>query len=257
MFSSIQICRVFGIPIRVHFTLLLFLPFFASELAPRDSHSGIFWGLLGAVALFASVALHELGHSVAALAKGYHVRDITLWPIGGVAMLTQFPTRAWDEFVIAIAGPLVSLALGIIGMLAGPALAVTGLGGLGFVTTYVVGYVNIGLFLFNLIPAFPMDGGRILRAALTKPYGRLEATRKASSLSRFLAVVYGVYSLLHGNFIAALIALFVFNAAGSEYRMVQLQEMQQWNPLFDFFGRPVVPPAPDIEVEVSPPPYKR
>jgi len=257
VFSSIQICRVFGIPIRVHFTLLLFLPFFASELAPRDGHSGMFWGLVGAVALFTSVALHELGHSIAAMAKGYRVGDITLWPIGGVAMLTQFPTRAMDEFIIAIAGPLVSLALGIIGMMTGPALAAAGLGGAGFVTTYVVGYINIGLFLFNLIPAFPMDGGRILRAALTAPYGRLEATRKASSIGRFLAVVYGVYSLLNGNLVSALIALFIFNAAGSEYRMVQMQEMRRWNPVFDIFGRPIAQPPPEIEVEVSPPPYKR
>jgi stage IV sporulation protein FB len=241
----------------VHFTLLLFLPFFASELAPRDGHSGMFWGLVGAIALFTSVALHELGHSVAAIAKGYRVGDITLWPIGGVATLTQFPSRAMDEFIIAIAGPLVSLALGIIGLMAGPALAAAGLGGAGFVTTYVVGYINIGLFLFNLIPAFPMDGGRILRAALTAPYGRLEATRKASSIGRFLAVVYGVYSLLNGSFISALIALFIYNAAGAEYRMVQLQEMRRWNPVFDIFGRPVAQPSPDIEVEVSPPPYKR
>ena len=257
MFSSIQICRVFGIPIRVHFTLLLFLPFFASELAPRDGHSGMFWGLVGAVALFTSVALHELGHSVAAITKGYRVGDITLWPIGGVATLTQSPSRAMDEFIIAIAGPLVSLALGILGMMTGPALANAGMVGAGFVTTYVVGYINIGLFLFNLIPAFPMDGGRILRAALTAPYGRLEATRKASSIGRFLAVVYGVYSLLHGNFISALIALFIYNAAGAEYRMVQMQEMRRWNPVFDIFGRPVAQPPPEIEVEVSPPPYKR
>jgi stage IV sporulation protein FB len=258
MFGSIQICKVFGIPIRVHITLLIILPWLASSFAPAEGGSGMFWGMVGAVSLFASVALHELGHSITALRLGYKVRDITLWPIGGVAMMESMPTRARDELLITVAGPLVSLALGILGLATGPALLAAGFANTGRIFMLVVGALNIWLFLFNLIPAFPMDGGRILRAGLTPKFGRLDATRIAARIGRALALVYGVYSATHGNWLSVIIAIFVFNAAGQEYRMVQLQEMRKWNPSFDVWGRPMAPPPlPDVDVTVGPPPYRR
>jgi Zn-dependent protease len=241
----------------VHVTLLLILPLLSRQFAPGEGHSAMLWGFVGAVTLFASVALHELGHSVAAIRLGYKVRDITLWPIGGVAMLATMPSRPLHEFIIAIAGPLVSLALGIVGLVCGPLLWRLGLDNPGYVFIYVLGILNLVLFAFNLIPAFPMDGGRVLRAALSVKLGRLTATRIASRIGRFLAVAFGIYAAMNGLILSVIIAIFIYSAAGQEYRMVQMQEMMRWNPVFDWFGRPSGPPPIPPDVTVGPPPYRR
>ncbi|MCF7849867.1 MAG: site-2 protease family protein, partial [Kiritimatiellales bacterium] len=163
--NSILIGRVFGIPIRVHILLVILLP----VLAMLYSDSFIF-GLMLVVGVFTSVALHELGHSFVAMRKGCYVKEIVLSPIGGVAKMSNIPTKPMDEFQVAIAGPLVSLSLAAI-LLFAP-----------FPLLFWIGAVNAGLFLFNLLPAFPMDGGRVLRAFLTRKKGRLEATRIAATI---------------------------------------------------------------------------
>ena len=113
MSKSTHIVTVFGIPIRVHITLWILLPLIAINLAHSMGSFSLFWGLLAAVGLFTSVALHELGHSIVALAKGCRVREILLLPIGGMAQLDRMPSRPSDEFQIAIAGPAVSLLLAL------------------------------------------------------------------------------------------------------------------------------------------------
>ena len=113
--GSYKIARIYGIPIRVHLTLLLVLPIMALDFGRALGPGQFLWGVAAAIGLFASIALHELGHSIVAIQKGCRVRDILLLPIGGVAQLESMPTRPKDEFQVAIAGPAVSLALAAIG----------------------------------------------------------------------------------------------------------------------------------------------
>jgi Zn-dependent protease len=226
---SYLLTRVMGIPVRVHITLIILLIILTFS-------SGLL-GLLYAVALFASVALHELGHSWVAIRKGCHVREIMLLPIGGVAKMSNIPSRPMDEFLVAAAGPLTSLILAVL------------FGWLGqfFFLFISLRNVNLMLCLFNLLPSFPMDGGRIFRAFMTPRLGRLKATALAARIGRIMAVAFGIFGLYHGNFILILIAIFIYQAAGAEYRAVYMQQMSQgW-----FTG------GQPADIEVSPPPYAR
>lgn len=261
MATSFQIGRVWGIPIRVHISLLIVLPFFAMSVSGALSSivpSGVsfLWGLVAVLGLFASVAIHELGHSVVALRKGIRVRKILLLPIGGVAQLERMPTRPADEFHIAIAGPAVSLVLAAALWPVAHLLQARGLPIAGIVFA-AVSSINLVLAVFNLIPSFPMDGGRIYRAWMTPRLGRLEATRRAAKLGRILAVVFAVAGLLRLNPFWVAIAVFIYFAAGAEYRAVRAQEVYHRRG-FDS----IIPPNSswahqDDEIVVSQPPYRR
>jgi Zn-dependent protease len=259
MASAYHIGRVLGIPVKVHVTLIIFLPIIAVQIAKVAGSGSLLWGFLAATGLFASVALHELGHSVVALAKGIRVRQILLLPIGGLAALDYMPENPRDEFQIAAAGPLVSFALavffGILVWLFGspePGWIV--------LTWMVLGGMNFMLATFNLLPSFPMDGGRIFRAWLTPRVGRVAATRIAAKTGRFMAIVFGVWGLLPPfNLLMIAIAVFIYMAAGSEYRMVVMQDRMR-RPFGDWPFQPVTPaPEPEEEetIQVSPPPYAR
>ncbi len=226
---SYLITTVMGIPVRVHITLIILLIILTFS-------SGVF-GLLYAVALFASVALHELGHSWVAIRKGCRVHEIMLLPIGGVAKMNNIPSRPKDEFLIAAAGPLTSLILAVF------------FGWLGQFAFFFISLrnVNLMLCLFNLLPSFPMDGGRIFRAFMTPRLGRLKATALAARIGRIMAVAFAVFGLFQGNFFLIVIAIFIYQAAGAEYRAIYLQQMSQ-----DWFTA-----GQTADVEVSPPPYAR
>lgn len=240
--DSILLGRAFGIPIRAHIMLLILLPILATLYS-----SSFILGLLFVIGVFTSVVLHELGHSLVAIRKGCHVHEIVLSPLGGVAKMSNIPARPMDEFQVAIAGPLVSLALAVILLpIPGPVLP-------------YIGYINAILFVFNLIPAFPMDGGRILRAFLTTKKGRLQATKTAVTLGKVLCALFilvGLFGLkvrlfgfigpLSRNPILALIGIYMLRAGQAEYRMVQME--YQANRRNGFQNG-------EIEVEVSPPPY--
>lgn len=257
--GAFQIAKIRGIPIRVHMTLLLFLPYIGVKLAQSVGSSSLLWGLLAAVGLFASVALHELGHSFVAVAKGYPVRDILLLPIGGMAQLARMPERPRDEFQVAIAGPLVSLALYFALSALAPWAAAAHLAPLA-VLCDLLGILNLGLCLFNLLPSFPMDGGRILRAWLTPRKGRLAATRIAAGLGKIMAAIFALSGLFTLNFMLILIAVFIYFSASMEYRMALMQEMsQQAPPLWSWFWNqpPAGLPPDENDVVVSPPPFRR
>jgi stage IV sporulation protein FB len=151
------------------------------------------------------------------------------------------PTRPKDEFLIAVAGPLTSLGL------AGILLLLSATGFLRMLFVSLAG-INLMLGLFNLLPSFPMDGGRIFRAFMTPRLGRLKATELAARIGRIMAVAGGIFGLFHGSWILVLIAIFIYNAAGAEYRAVYMQQMSQ-----DWF---TVDPQP-ADIDVSPPPYAR
>ena len=209
---SLPAARVLGIPIRIHFTFILFL---AWVLLSAKANG---WqGALLVPGIFFCVVLHELGHALVAKRFGIDVRDITLYPIGGIAMLQGRRPKPLEEFWIALAGPAVNVVIAAI--LAPFALPrITNifdldprgdlLGGL-FVA-------NVILPLFNLIPAFPMDGGRVLRAVLAMSMPLERATRIAGGIGQLLAMGFGLVGLGTGNVVLMLIAFFVFLGAGQE-----------------------------------------
>lgn len=220
--------RVRGIPIRIDFTLLLFLPYlafvtsleferYAKQLgyAPAELHvPAIVWGIILAVAVFASVLLHELAHSLVALRDGARVRSITLMMLGGVSMIEdEVPPE--KETWMAFVGPLTSLVIAavawglyrVLPLPAGPAVALG-----------VLALINLVIGIFNLIPAFPMDGGRVLRSLLARRYGLERATEIASRVGKTLAVLFGLWGAMTFNFILLLIALFIFFGATAEQK---------------------------------------
>ena len=208
---SYRIGRVSGIPIYLHFTFLLFLIFLALGSTAR---------LLFVIALFACVALHELGHSLVALRYKIPVADITLYPIGGIARIEKQPTPR-QELWIALAGPAVNV---VIAALLAAYLSATGrlvtpqpdleMQGNNWMLWLM--RANVTLVIFNLIPAFPMDGGRVLRAllGLSMPFDR--ATAVAASVGQTLALVAGIYAILSGQWFLMFIALFIYMGAGQE-----------------------------------------
>ena len=232
--------------------------------------------LLLEILIFTSIALHELGHSFVAIRKGCRVREITLMFIGGAAKMEQIPTRPRDELLMAIAGPAVSLLIGGIGMAAGIPMVLKGsssllIGHVGSVI-FMAGLANLILAGFNLIPAFPMDGGRVFRALMTPHHGRLKATYLASRLGRVIAIAFFIiglfglesvrifgYSIFRpGNPFLVLIAVFIFITAGREYRMVQFEELMKRRGFGAAWPGMAQPPEPDLDddtVLISPPPY--
>ncbi len=226
---SILIGRILGIPIRVHILLLILLPVLATLYS-----SNFMFGLLLVIGVFTSVALHELGHSWVAMRKGCHVQEIVLTPIGGVARMSHIPSKPMDEFLIAIGGPLVSLALGILGVFSISELF------------FVLGAINLMLFGFNLLPCFPMDGGRVLRAYLAHRKGRLQATRIAAEVGKYFCILFIIFGVMRLNFFLAFIGFYIYRAGQMEYRMVLME-----NQTNRFSGHR----EGHIEVEISPPPY--
>lgn len=253
---SYSIGQIYGIPIKIHITLLIFLPIIALQISAVMGVGSLMWGFLAAFGLFASVGLHELGHSVVALSKRIRVREILLLPIGGLAQLERMPENPDDEMQIALAGPIVSFGLAIVFWLLamllswGPAWLI--------LLLRVIAAMNLMLALFNLLPSFPMDGGRIFRAWLTPRLGLLEATRIAARTGRGMAIAFGIWGLLRGSLITIAVAVFIYMAAGAEYRMVQFRERMRGGFSFDPFQQPAVAPdEEDDNITVSPPPYER
>ncbi len=236
MHGTFRIGTLRGIPIRVHFTLLLVLPFLAylfgraivgaallADVPPSLLHgSPWLWGLGVAVGLFLAVLVHELAHALYALSKGVPVRDITLLMIGGVSQIAGTPKRSRDEAVLALVGPLSSFALGAafygLYRLASGAPAFE----LRFALFYLA-QLNLLLAIFNLVPAFPMDGGRVLRAALVPRLGFVRATQAAARAGKVFAVLFGVLGLFTFNLLLLLVALFVYVGAEAESRQVVIQ----------------------------------
>lgn len=226
MNSSFRLLRVAGIDIKVHVTFFLILVLGAFQWREHGA-SGAAFGVLLMLALFACVVLHELGHSLVAQRLGVEVREIVLLPIGGVAMLSRMPRRPVHELLIAVAGPLVNVAiagalfawLGSQSSVPIDGSSLLGLSEAGPSTDTLLRWLlaaNISLVVFNLIPAFPMDGGRILRAILGMFLGFSRATRIAAGIGQMLALALGLFAIFNGQILLALVAAFVFLGAGQE-----------------------------------------
>lgn len=252
-----------GIPVSLDLSFLIVLPLFAFlignqlpvylrllQISPQpellQGPTPYLLGLLAALGLFLSVLIHELGHALTARAYGVQTREITLWLLGGVAQLEHIPRSRGAEAVIAIAGPIVSVLLsGLFGFLRGlvPSAATEGQFLLGYLS-----FINLSLALFNLLPALPLDGGRILRSllALYKPY--LEATRIAAAVSKILAFGLGLLGLFVGNLFMLLIAFFIFMAASAEAEQTVLSRTLEGLWVRDLMTREVSSVPPTLSV---------
>jgi Zn-dependent protease/CBS domain-containing protein len=236
MGNSLKLFSVRGIDIRLHITFPLILLWAGLQFGLRAGtiESALF-GVIAIGFLFVLVTLHELGHSFAAQYFGVPVKQIILTPLGGVAQLNEIPDKPVQEFIIAIAGPAVNVVFAILmgaialnlGIsIANPFLILSGLGGLTLTSLFIyVFYYNIILALFNLIPAFPLDGGRIFRSLLAMRLDYVRATTIASTVGQVIAVMLGIYGLFSGGIFLVLIAVFIFMAGRQEAQMVRVRNV--------------------------------
>jgi len=230
---SLNIGTIAGTAVRIHITFLLFLGWIFAANYASGGPDAAWGGLLFMVLLFACVLAHEFGHIFTARAFRVATPDVTLLPIGGVARLERIPEEPREEFLIAIAGPAVNVVI---------ALALVALGGAHLdlralsVDTAQISLVdrlaNVNLFLavFNMIPAFPMDGGRVLRALLSIRMGHIHATEVAASVGQAVAFALGFIGLLWSP-ILIFIAIFVYLAAASEAHLVAMRAMSHGVPV--------------------------
>jgi Zn-dependent protease/CBS domain-containing protein len=244
MGNAFKIGRAFGIDIKVHWTFFLLLIFFAFlGFQEAGSVVGALVTTAVIVALFFCVLLHEFGHSLVAQRLGIEILDITLLPIGGLARLKRLPDKPWDEVKIAVAGPLVNVVLAPIffglAFLVGVNLSnfpqpIAAQQSLGDVLFYL-GVINVVLVLFNLIPAFPMDGGRVLRGLLATRLGPVRATDISAAIGQLFAVAFFLLGFFTNPFLI-LIAVFIFFGANGEREMVRQRELMRGLNVSDVMG---------------------
>ena len=227
---SVKIARVAGTEIRLHVTFLLFLGWIGVAYYQAGGLEAALRGVVFITLLFSSVVLHELGHVVAARQFGIQTPDITLLPIGGVARLRRMPTEPLQEIAVAVAGPAVNVLIAVLLVLVAGARLTLGellIPAAGAQTIWTrLATVNLWLVLFNLIPAFPMDGGRVLRAliALRTPYTR--ATRIAAGIGQVFAFLLGFLGLFC-NPMLIFIALFLYLGESQEAAVANLKDVSK------------------------------
>ncbi len=225
---SLTVARPFGIEVRVHATFAVLLVWvFVQHVAQGRAWTAAISGVATVLAVFATIVLHELGHAWVARRFGIRTRDITLWPIGGIARLDRMPEQPHQELLVALAGPAVNVALaGILGAAiwaTGKDASIAALETPGGALLPQLMWINVGLAAFNLVPAFPMDGGRALRALLGFWLPRERATDVAAAAGKTIAVVFGLIGLLAAPTLL-LIAVFVWFGAGAEAGEIHLRK---------------------------------
>lgn len=221
---SYNLMRVAGTDVKIHVTFFLLLGFVGLTSLPAGVPAAIA-GMVFICVLFTCVLLHEFGHVFAAKAFGVRTPDITLYPIGGVARLERMPEKPSQELIVALAGPAVNVAI------AGVLLALVGVGevlngGLTNPGTSLLGQlalVNVCLVLFNMIPAFPMDGGRVLRSVLAMRMSHHRATEIAARVGKYMALALGVAGLFYSPMLM-LIAVVVYFGASQELLRSRLEQ---------------------------------
>jgi Zn-dependent protease len=283
MNGSVRIGALFGIPVMIHFTFILIIPLFVWVIGtqieatigmlesfyawicpitidPSLVTAGITPYLLGTVVslgLFLCVFIHELSHSLVARKNGIQITSITLLMFGGVAQIENPEPDPVTELPMAAIGPVTSLLIGLLCIGATYAVAFSGIdSGTAGVFVFVLGYLgllNAILFGFNIIPAFPMDGGRVLRAWLAKRMPLERATRIASDIGKAFSVVFGIVGVLTLDFILVLIAIFIYIGASQESTQVRYAALLKDVTMGDIMTRPVsaVPPYMPLHEVVS------
>ena len=259
MKTSIQIGTIMGIPIKLHITFLLILPVFAwifannppefgfNDVEPVILRYGL--GMASAILLFTCVLLHELGHSYVALKHGSKIQGITLFLFGGVSSMEEIPRNPKTELKMALAGPAVSLLIGV------SLLTIHGFLNTGssyFRILWLIGYVNIILFVFNLLPAFPMDGGRVLRAWLAGNMSYINATHAAAGVGKMFAIFMGIFGFITvstGGVWLILIAFFIYIGASEEDKATEINIKLEGLKIRDIMTKDVETVNPDMSVE--------
>ncbi len=228
---SFPIGRLFGSEVRVHVTFFLLLAWIAIAHYQQGGTQAAVEGVAFILVLFACVVAHEFGHALAARRYGIRTPDITLLPIGGLARLERMPEKPRQEIIVALAGPAVNVVIAAVLILILrssfnlQALEQLDNPSLSFLAR--LASVNIFLVVFNLIPAFPMDGGRVFRAILAIWYPRRQATNIAAKVGQALAFGFGFLGLIGGNPLLIFIAIFVYLAATAEAQMVGMQDVSR------------------------------
>jgi Zn-dependent protease/CBS domain-containing protein len=261
--TSFKLFSVQDIDIKVHITFPLILIWAALQFGflgqEGFSLSGAAFGVVVTLLLFICVVIHELSHSLTSTWMGYPVEDIVLLPLGGVSQIEEMPEGAGEEFLMAIAGPLsnvvIAILLGLfslfvpVNLLAGLRRIAADPMSLGWQDTlpYLI-ITNLGLAAFNLIPAFPMDGGRVLRSLLATVMPQTQATDVAVRVGQGFAWLLGLGGLLTGNLIWILIAIFVYSGAAQEGRMTRIRAILEGMKVRQAFSRDVQAISPDDPV---------
>lgn len=230
--SSLRLFNVAGTDVRIHPTFFFLLAWIGAVYWMRGGAGAALHGVIFISLLFLCVVLHEFGHIFAARRYGIRTPDVTLLPIGGVASLERIPEKPSQEIFVALAGPAVNVVIAaVLYVLVGPRIELSELAelqqarsGLDALLVQLMS-ANVALVIFNLIPAFPMDGGRVLRALLATQMGHTQATRIAAGIGQGFAVILGFMGLLGGNAVLILVAVFVFLAAAGESGYVQARDI--------------------------------
>jgi len=223
---SIRLGRLFGVPVYLHLTFLLLLGLVGLLGLFQGGPAAAISGVVMIASVFACVLLHEFGHILAARRYGIPTQDVILLPIGGVARLARMPDEPKQELVVALAGPAVNVAIAAL------LFPLISLGGGAFLAQLFA--INVMLFLFNMLPAFPMDGGRVLRALLARQMSYVRATDLAATIGKGMAVLLGAAGLfgVPGMFgthpMLLVIAWFVWSGAGREAAMVRRSRSFGW-----------------------------
>jgi Zn-dependent protease/predicted transcriptional regulator len=274
MDGSFRIGRVFGIPILIHYSFILVIPLFAWIIGSQitvttDMLQGLFsipidtslitegimpWilGTIVALGLFGGVLVHELAHSLVARRKGIRINSITLMIFGGIAIMEEGVPDPKAELPMALVGPIASLVVGLVcGGIVYAVPAVTKNPPIAGVLIFVFGYLgvlNIILFTFNLLPAFPMDGGRVLRAWLAERMPLHRATKIAADIGKGFAIVFGLIGLFFFSPFLILIALFIYIGASMESTAVKYSYLLQDVTVGDMMSSPVTTVPPTLPV---------
>ncbi|WP_406670659.1 CBS domain-containing protein [Methanolobus sp. ZRKC4] len=261
MNTSLKIGSIMGIPVKLHITFLLILPVFALVFSINEPPLG-FAGttplilnyalsLLTTILLFVCILLHELGHSYIAKSYGVEIKDITLLLFGGVSSMEEIPREPSQELRMAFAGPFVSFVIGF-GLLALHIMAISFIPSYSGTSIYlmvgILASINIVLGLFNLLPAFPMDGGRLLRAWYAKRMSYIKATHYAASFGKIFAVMMGLFGLFFNPWLI-LIALFVYIGASEEDKQTTVTIGLEKHKVEDVMSKEVVSVLPEMTVE--------
>lgn len=243
---SIKLFRIRGIQLAVHLSFLLLLAYVADEGWQEDGWSGLLWGVATLLAFFTCVVLHELGHSFTAMHFGVGVRRILLMPIGGMAEFDSIPRQPSRELLITLAGPAVNFAIaGTLYLLAGLPEGWP-LGDYDYPAT-LRGFTrlllswNLLMGCFNLLPVFPMDGGRIFRALLATRLSYLRATFWAAAVGKVLATLAALVAIfVFHRYLTAVLFAFIYVAGEAEYRAVRRRDLDEarWREMARLFQAP-------------------
>jgi Zn-dependent protease len=252
MKGSMKLFSVKGIDVKVHFTFTLILIWAAYRWGVQagEGVTGALFGVVVTLLLFVCVTLHELAHSLTAMRYGVTVREITLLPIGGLAQMEEMPAKPAQELKMALAGPLTNIVIAVLLILICLPLGLPSTMGVGELfqvlgtvswrglVAYLVS-TNLALGLFNLVPAFPMDGGRVLRAFLALQMDYARATAIAVRIGQGLAVLLGLWGFMGGGLTLIFIAIFVYLGAGQEGRVVEVKSVLEEMQVRQAMSRPV------------------